>query len=99
MSSVIINEKSTQNLSTDEQTIINSLCKFYKKLARMGHREFKFDKSIVRRDSYLGGVGLGDWEQNYSTSVLDKLVRLGKLGHIDQYTYFITKDGKKYCEH
>lgn len=99
MSSTFTNKKSNQNLGTDEQTLIDGLCKFYRKLASMGHREFKFDKSIVRRDSYLGGVGLGDWEQNYSTSVLDTHVRLGKLGRIDQDTYFITEDGKKYCEH
>ena len=57
MPSVFTNEKSDKNLSTDEQIIIDGLCKFYKKLASMGYREFKFDKSIVRRDSYLGEWG------------------------------------------
>lgn len=58
MSSTFTNKKSNQNLGADEQTLIDGLCKFYRKLASMGHREFKFDKSIVRRDSYLGGSGV-----------------------------------------
>ncbi|HEX9318360.1 MAG TPA: hypothetical protein VF884_05430 [Nitrososphaeraceae archaeon] len=78
--------------------ILEGLCEFFNKLRNKGYTEFNFDKSIVRRDIGDGGLGLGEWGQDFVNIQLKKLVQMGKLELVNLDTYRLTDDGKKACE-
>jgi hypothetical protein len=89
------NFKSVVDSAPDK--ILEGLCYFFKVLQAKGYPGFKFDKSIVRRDVGDGGLGLGEWDQEFADMQLKRLVEIGKLEVVDPNTYRLTEKGKKCC--
>lgn len=77
--------------------ILEGLCYFFNVLRAKGYAGFKFDKSIVRRDVGDGGLGLGEWDQEFADVQLKRLVEMGNLEAVDPNTYRLTEKGKKCC--
>lgn len=67
------------DFDTAPDEVLEGLCSFYNILREKGYAGFKFDRSIVRRDVGDGGLGLGEWDQDFADMQLKRLVEMGKL--------------------